>query len=217
MDYTIEVITPFSPVIFKSNIPDGCLNNLNRIADEILSSEFGYAHRDWSLNLAGNIKTEFQITDLVKNDMEIMSFLFAIAKHYATTVPNSLMNHFNKSNGSHLDISLSLDDCWVNEMIQGDFNPVHFHSGCLFSCVGFLSLPPHFEESSIDEKGKKNVDGCLQFIDSRTVVGASNMLLIRPKIGGFYIFPSWMLHCVYPFRGEGVRRSMSANFSLTTK
>ena len=35
-----------------------------------------------------------------------------------------------------------------------------------------------------------------------------------PKVGDFYIFPYDVEHCVYPFKGEGNRRSMSINFDV---
>jgi len=38
--------------------------------------------------------------------------------------------------------------------------------------------------------------------------------IINPKVGDFYVFPYDMEHIVYPFRGSGVRRSISMNFDL---
>ena len=35
---------------------------------------------------------------------------------------------------------------------------------------------------------------------------------IKPAVGKFVMFPSWLQHMVYPFRGEGLRRSMSFNW-----
>ena len=37
---------------------------------------------------------------------------------------------------------------------------------------------------------------------------------VCPKVGDMYIFPSFLTHAVYPFYGEGERRSFSANMSL---
>ena len=38
--------------------------------------------------------------------------------------------------------------------------------------------------------------------------------MIRPRIGDFYIFPSYMFHSVYPFKTPGERRSFSMNLSV---
>ena len=37
---------------------------------------------------------------------------------------------------------------------------------------------------------------------------------IKPHLGDFIIFASYLLHTVYPFKGDGERRSFSMNISL---
>jgi hypothetical protein len=37
-----------------------------------------------------------------------------------------------------------------------------------------------------------------------------------PVPGDLYLFPSWLRHLVYPFRGDGERRSMSFNAMVLT-
>jgi len=34
---------------------------------------------------------------------------------------------------------------------------------------------------------------------------------VKPEVGDFYLFPSWLAHQVYPFRSDGERRSMAFN------
>jgi hypothetical protein len=41
--------------------------------------------------------------------------------------------------------------------------------------------------------------------------------MCKPHIGDLYLFPSWLLHQVYPFRSEGERRSMAFNIHLRSK
>jgi hypothetical protein len=38
-----------------------------------------------------------------------------------------------------------------------------------------------------------------------------------PIVGDIFIFPAHLFHTVYPFFGEGERRSFSANISLQAK
>ena len=35
--------------------------------------------------------------------------------------------------------------------------------------------------------------------------------IVKPVVGDFYLFPSWLAHQVYPFRSKGERRSMAFN------
>ena len=40
---------------------------------------------------------------------------------------------------------------------------------------------------------------------------------IKPAVGKFVMFPAWLQHMVYPFRGEGLRRSMSFNWVFNSQ
>ena len=41
--------------------------------------------------------------------------------------------------------------------------------------------------------------------------------MLHLVVGDLFIFPSHLFHTVYPFFGEGERRSFSANISLTSE
>ena len=43
---------------------------------------------------------------------------------------------------------------------------------------------------------------------------SNKTFIIEPNIGDIYIFPYDMQHIVYPFIGDGVRRTISCNFDL---
>ena len=34
-----------------------------------------------------------------------------------------------------------------------------------------------------------------------------------PEVGAIYLFPSWLSHMVYPFKGEGERRTVASNLN----
>jgi hypothetical protein len=36
---------------------------------------------------------------------------------------------------------------------------------------------------------------------------------MKPEVGKMYFFPSWLQHMVYPFKGEGERRTVAANLN----
>ena len=102
-------------------------------------------------------------------------------------------------------------------MTAGDFNPLHHHPQCDLSCVGFLELPESYDQELATIIKHKRVAGYLQFVDGRPSFGSVSLWQVKPEVGDFYIFPSWLLHCVYPFRGMGIRRSFSANISQKFK
>jgi hypothetical protein len=102
---------------------------------------------------------------------------------------------------------------WTVSQWAGDFNPMHIHDSNL-SGVCFLKIPPKFEEEYAKEDHHPTA-GCLEFIGSIPNHFARHSFLVKPEVGDFYLFPSWMIHQVYPFRSEGERRSMAFNVHLT--
>ena len=56
-----DIYQPFGPSILKVKMPQGYVNLLNAQADEILHDEKLSRERDWSHNLAGNVKKEISI------------------------------------------------------------------------------------------------------------------------------------------------------------
>ena len=72
-------------------------------------------------------------------------------------------------------------------------------------------LEAWFDQQPKRGRSLRLLTGTLQ---RRTVVGGRNLFVVKPEVGAFYLWPAWMLHCVYPFRGAGVRRSVSVNLSL---
>ena len=41
--------------------------------------------------------------------------------------------------------------------------------------------------------------------------------VVRPVEGKLLMFPNWLSHMVWPFKGEGERRTLSANFEIELK
>ena len=38
--------------------------------------------------------------------------------------------------------------------------------------------------------------------------------IFQPQVGKLYMFPSWLQHMVYPFKGDGERRTVAANLNV---
>ena len=38
-----------------------------------------------------------------------------------------------------------------------------------------------------------------------------SQMFIKPELGKFYVFPHYLMHLVYPFKGKEERRSISFN------
>ena len=192
-----DIYQPFGPSILKTKLPDLYVDALNKQADKVLKDKKLSEERDWSHNLAGNVKKEISIDHMaIKTFPE---FLATISQEYAKNV---LPDYLPK--GTKVSFRV-----WAVSQVAGDFNPMHIHDSNL-SGVCFLKVPPNYEEEYKKEDHHPTA-GCLEFLGSVPNHFARHSFLVKPEVGDFYLFPSWLTHQVYPFRSEGERRSMAFN------
>ena len=196
-----DIYRPFGPSILKVRMPQGFVNLLNAESDRILNDEKLSKERDWSHNLAGNVKKEVAIDHNKINNLP--EFLAAMSKQYYQHTIGS-----EPAKGSSIGFRV-----WVVSQYAGDFNPMHIHDSNL-SGVAFLKIPPGFEKE-YEKEDHHPTAGCLEFLGSIPNHFANHSYLVKPEVGDFYLFPSWLTHQVYPFRSKGERRSMAFNVHFT--
>ena len=196
-----DIYQPFGPSILKIKMPQQYVNLLNAEADRILYDETLSKEHDRSHNLAGNVKIEVAIDqNKIPNFPE---FLITMAKaYYKHTIEKDPIE------GSKVGFRV-----WVVSQYKGDFNPMHIHDANL-SGVAFLKMPPGFDAEYAKEDHHPTA-GCLEFLGSMPNHFARHSYIAKPKVGDFYLFPSWLTHQVYPFRSEGERRSLAFNIHFT--
>ena len=141
--------------------------------------------------------------------------------HRHNHLPNNVLNWFELKFKHYLnwnkikEYQLHLNSIWVNQMKEHEYNPVHVHQGSLFtglSSVMILKLPQQtgIEYSASD----KPMNGQLQILGATGGQFANVDYGPTMKERDFYIFPYDMRHCVYPFNGPGVRRTLAANMDV---
>ena len=208
----VELITPFSPLILKAELPTESINLLNKDCEDIINNK--KEKIDWSNQLAGRVKEEFHITkDLVKE----MSGVF-------NTITSMFLfpkeEDFQKNKGK---FRVGISSGWYVRSFENDFNPVHHHTGCQISCLGFLKLPDDIDEYWKEEDKDHNAyGGYTDFRHGTVGLSCTNNYKVKPKVGDLYMFPSWLDHQVYPFKSKykfpdikGERRSFSLNIIFT--
>ena len=201
-EISYDIYQPFGPSILKVRMPQEYVNLFNVEADRILHDEKLSKEYDWSHNLAGNVKKEIAIAhNKIKGFPE---FMVAMSDQYLAKVLPEWTT----------DAKVSFR-VWVVSQYAGDFNPVHIHDANL-SGVAFLKVPPGFK-AEYEKEDHHATAGCLEFLGSIPNHFARHSYIVKPEVGDFYLFPSWLAHQVYPFRCEGERRSMAFNVHLSTK
>tara|TARA_R100001224_G_scaffold175_1_gene136 strand:- start:249 stop:905 length:657 start_codon:yes stop_codon:yes gene_type:complete len=162
--------------------------------------------------LVGKIEKEHSLffNGIPNNKMHPHNLLTQDVKQWFHTV----MQHYlewNKIKG----YKMHLNSVWVNTMFEHEYNPVHVHQGTLFtglSSVMILKLPKSYgvEYSSPDQPQ----NGRLQILGSSSGQFANIDYQPEIKERDFFIFPYDMRHCVYPFNGPGMRRTLAANMDV---
>ncbi len=114
---------------------------------------------------------------------------------------------------------LYLHEFWVNYQKKHEYNPIHNHGG-VYSFVVWLKIPTRYEEQAKldnckDANASYNATFQIQYLDilgrQRTYVYTLN----PEDEGKLLLFPSKLLHCVYPFyESDESRISMSGNVWL---
>ena len=204
-DLNVDVLNPFGPKIFKIQLPKDVINKLTDITDKLIIQD---DRKKNGCNLAGQIAEEIKIPNKVLKENKLYELFKTYLKAYVDHCL-SMSSHISdkKENVTICDIS----SMWFNEMRSGEYNPAHFHTRCHVSSVLYLKIPKNRPKRNIECKEDK--DGTINFID-RSVspdLLQSGMLSIQPQEGEMYIWPSSLLHCVYPFLGDEVRRSIAWN------
>ena len=220
MNTTSRKLLVLGARIGKIIMPKEIVSDLISITDKSINSneDFGYA-------LAGQIKDEKVLT---KKDLgPIWAWLENEVNLYIKTILKDIDINFKPRSASseNLEIDASIESMWTVSQVENEYNPVHYHGdvksfedlspNCQVSSVLYLKIP---KRSTRKLKNKKsNPDGFIEFISQgfgTTLQSlSSGSMRFKPIVGHLYIFPSWLLHTVYPFVGKGERRSISFNSS----
>ena len=122
------------------------------------------------------------------------------------------------------------DELWSVHSYERDYNPMHDHGTKTImgvSCTTWTKVPQQIldqptagspEYSLYNSSG--SADGCLAFSYGRNSLmdverlAPPQSFVIKPEVGKMLMFPSWLTHTVYPFEGEGERRTVAANLNV---
>ena len=190
-------------VITKYNIPQKHIDDLNNLYER--SKKDFVSH---GKVLAGRIRhgAELEILPIIQKSTIFKVIMQCMNEHMNTLIDFDLVE--KRPHNFHV---LS---CWVNDMKEREYNPVHtHHDNTGYSVVLFLKMPKFINDTP--HKHKFN-DGKLCFIDNCNV-GTWNT---ESKEGDFYIFNADHQHTVYPFKTDPpgqIRRTMSFNYTAEPK
>ena len=208
----IDVARPFGPAVGEINVVNEFIDNLNNYTETIIADKIKLANQDAGAKLAGQVYQEFHVD---KNffDVKLSNYLSEII--YAYLWKSLGDKNFLKFKEFKEKISIRYKSSWVVRQFENEYNPIHFHGGNI-SGVCYTLLPDEFGGKSQETK-KKNPNGCIALVHGSEQFSSSALKIIKPEIGKFILFPNYLLHTVYPFKGPGERRSFSFNADIIMK
>jgi len=213
------------PAVFllEAQMSDAMVSGLNTYLDELMKREDRTSHAG---TLVGQIGHGQQLTmdhdDPRLTDFHKMTEILAI--DYLTNFASTTGNPFADQ------LSVELDELWSVHSYERDYNPIHDHGTKTImgiSCTGWTKVPQQIldqptagspEYNLYNASG--NADGCLAFnYGINSVMDVQRLrppqsFVIKPEIGKFLMFPSWLQHMVYPFEGDGERRTVAGNLNV---
>ena len=202
LELDTTMLSPFVPRILCVKLPDNIIERINHLGDTQQNKN------NMNGRLAGQIKDEPELTDEEMDSIGIKKIFMDIGQQYVHTILSD-KHHFDY-NKDDFYINMKFVSGWIVNQKENEYNPAHYHSNCSISSVLYLKVP---EFKPRGYTGKKNIDGCIEFINSTVdhSMLSAGCFLVEPKVGQLLMFPSTLLHTVYPFQGSGERRSLAFN------
>ena len=204
MESKVSIIKPFGPILFKANLPEVIINKLIKITDDLIISD---NKENYGCALVGQIKEEVKIS----NELLKKEALYDIFQYYLKNYVEYCLKNTGDFNNEDYIVNVKLTDMWFNEMEAGEYNPAHYHTKCFVSSVLYLKIPKDRPKRNIECKDDR--DGVIEFLDRSVAPDflTRGTLAVQPEVGIMYMWPSSLLHTVYPFLGNEVRRSIAWN------
>ena len=195
-------------------LPQNAVDEINKYIDGIIIKE----NKDSSPNLVGQINRDKKSSQL---DFDLKSPYGQNFKGMLDGCATSLLTEGYKRKAKADAI-----ECWTVHSYAGDYNPFHSHGTLTpagLSCIIYLKVPDCIKEKPevpTLNGASGDCDGFTQLIwGTATTLDMyslknSGQEMIKPEVGKMLIFPKWLNHQVWPFFGEGERRTLSANFNV---
>ena len=194
-DGNLNIVRPFGPSIGSTDIPKTLIDKINNFIDELIKDKNKSKKLDHGKYLAGQVTQEIKLPKEIING-ELLNFLSKITKVFVEGLTDKKVTKFE------------IISCWVVRQFQNEYNPIHWHNGHI-SGAGYLKLPNNFGASK--QEKDKNAHGRISFTHGTRQFLSLGTVTRKPEIGKIYLFPNYLMHSVYPFYGEGERRSISFN------
>ncbi len=206
-------------LFLETQLPEKVIGGLN----EYLDARHNKGGEDFGNKLVGQISHGEQLK-IDSEDPLITPFVNIVAY-----MSQEYIKQFCRTIGvGELKRTPHVHSLWSVHSYERDYNPVHDHGVDTIMGLSFTTwtkIPPQIAEKdgykASDLYNSSGIaDGFLQFHFGQTGIRGLEELrppfsrTIKPEVGKLLMFPSWTQHCVYPFEGDGERRTVAGNLNM---
>ena len=206
-------------LFLETQLPEKVIGGLN----EYLDARHNKGGEDFGNKLVGQISHGEQLK-IDSEDPLITPFVNIVAY-----MSQEYIKQFCRTIGvGELKRTPHVHSLWSVHSYERDYNPVHDHGVDTIMGLSFTTwtkIPPQIAEKdgykAADLYNSSGIaDGFLQFHFGQTGIRGLEELrppfsrTIKPEVGKLLMFPSWTQHCVYPFEGDGERRTVAGNLNM---
>lgn len=205
----VEELKLKNPGILLSHLP----TELLEILKEDVKKQTFFAHplekklKSYNRKLIGAIEQEYKLT------------LSEPLRNFISTFYVEYKNYFNTFDNREIKTL----DSWVNIQKKTEYNPSHIHLSSDLSWVAWLSIPYSIENEDKEKNcrfSENKSNSRFEFIFSKLngTIASHFIDIDKSWEGKIIMFPSYLMHGVYPFyTSDEPRISVAGNIRLTDK
>ena len=222
----LQTYFPFGPPIGHAELPEEMIKDLNKGCDDIIKSKELSKSEDWSPQLVGQVEQEIKIPIPILDkwgrwfNSQIRTYMAGYFSQLFIPQQTILGVSREKAFKTIGEMKIDVLSAWYVRSFAGDYNPIHTHTDCQLTCVGYLKVPnlsnERIKSGSNRVQKKYTPAGNLEVLSSTGTtpsVFENDRISFKPKVGNWYLFPANIRHSVYPFTCDGERRSFSINMN----
>ena len=207
--------------VLETQMPQQMIDDVNDYMDEYRENK---NKESLARTLVGQIDKGEQLL-LDHNDKRMVEY-----NNFICSLGAEYINHFAASGNSVKGFKqVQIHETWSVHSYDGDYNPIHDHGTKTLmgiSTTAWTKVPPQigakatansptyslYNESGHSDGGIAFQYAQVSVIDSDRLKPAQSFVM-TPEVGKLLLFPSWLQHMVYPFKGEGERRTIASNLN----
>ena len=222
-EQTFQMHVMPSVFVLETTMPQSMIDSVNDYMDEYKKNK---NRKSLKHSLVGQIDKGEQLL-LDHNDDRMVDY-----NNFICNLGAEYINYF-ASSGAGMKLKnpkqVMIDETWSVHSYDGDYNPIHDHGTKTvmgISTTAWTKVPKQIGAkatantptySLYNESGHS--DGCIAFqygmnsvIDTERLKPPQSFVM-TPEVGKLLVFPSWLQHMVYPFKGKGERRTIASNLN----